>query len=88
MTKVTLDPFLLAALKGGTAKLTFTDTEGKAVGHYLPDELYQQILDALVPVGDDDRAAAVAEYDRGEVVTSAQVLASLAETGRRWEGHP
>lgn len=88
MNRVVLDTELRAKLHGGAAKVTLTDENGKNVGHYLPDDLYQQILDALVPAGDDDRAAAVAEYHRGEVVTTAELLTSLRESVRRWEGQP
>ena len=86
MNKVVLDAELRAKLNGGVSKVTLTDESGRNVGHYLPDDLYQQILDALVPAGEDDRAAAVAEYRRGEVVTTAELLTSLRESSRRWEG--
>jgi hypothetical protein len=88
MHKVVLDAELRAKLNGGAAKVTFTDENGKAVGHYIPDDLYQGILDALVPAGEGDREAAREEMRRGEVVTTAELLAGLQEACRRWEGQP
>jgi hypothetical protein len=88
MKKVVLDADLLAKLGGGAAKVTLTDESGKTVGHYLPDDLYRQILDALVPASEADRVAAVEEYRRGEVMTTAEVLAGLRESLHRWEGQP
>jgi hypothetical protein len=88
MLKVVLDAELRAKLNGGAAKVTFTDENGNPVGHYLPDDLYQGILDALVPAGEGDREAAREELRRGEGVTTAELLAGLQETVRRWSGQP
>ncbi len=88
MNRVVLDAELRKRLKGGTAKVTLTDESGNSVGHYLPDDLYQQILDALVPTNKDAHAAAVEEYRRGEVASTAELLESLRESSSRWEGQP
>lgn len=86
MKNLVLDADLRAKLGGGAAKVTLTDESGKAVGHYLPDDLYRAICDALVPLSEGDRAAAVEEYRRGEVVTTAELLTGLRESLQRWEG--
>jgi hypothetical protein len=88
MNAVVLDAELRAKLGGGAAKVTFTDETGKAVGHYLPDDLYRAICDALVPPSDADRTAAAEEYKRGETVTTAELLTGLRETLQRWSGQP
>jgi hypothetical protein len=88
MNKVVLDAELRAKLGGGAAKVTFTDETGKPVGHYLPDDLYRAICDALVPPSEEDRVAGVEEYRRGEVVTTAELLAGLRESLQRWSGQP
>ncbi len=88
MNKIVLDAELRAKLGGGAAKVTLTDEAGNAVGHYLPDDLYRAICDALVPPGEGDRAAAVEEYQRGEVVTTAELLTGLGESLQRWSGRP
>src|SRR5262249_14987791 len=86
--KITIDADLRARLGGGTAKVTLTDEAGNPVGHYLPDDLYRSICDALIPAGDDDRTAARNEYQRGEGVTTPELLASIRETLARWDGRP
>jgi hypothetical protein len=88
MIRIVLDAELRAKLKDGTAKGTFTDEAGKVIGHYLPDDLYQGILDALVPPGEGDRQAAREEFQRGEAVTSDELLAGIREACSRWEGEP
>jgi hypothetical protein len=88
MKKLVLDADLRARLGGGAAKVTLTDENGKPVGHYLPDDLYRAICDALVPPIAADRAEAVEEYRRGEVVTTAELLSGLRESLQRWEGQP
>lgn len=88
MQKIVLDADLRAKLGGGAAKVTLTDEAGKAVGHYLPDDLYRAICDALVPPSEGDRAAAAAEFQRGEVVTTAELLTGIRESLQRWEGRP
>jgi hypothetical protein len=88
MQQVVMDADLRAKFGGGAAKVTLTDADGKQVGHYLPDDLYQQILDALVPPGEGDRAAAREEYERGQYLTTAELVSGLRETLQRWEGRP
>jgi hypothetical protein len=80
-----MDADLRAKFFGGTAKVTLTDSNGKLVGHYLPDDLYQAILDTLVPE-DDIREKAIAEYQQGEYTTTSEILAGLDESLNRWEG--
>ena len=86
MNTIVLDAELRAKLGGGVAKVTLTDETGKPVGHYLPDDLYRAICDALVPPSEGDRAAAFEEYKRGEVVTTAELLTGLRESLQRWSG--
>jgi hypothetical protein len=88
MNAIVLDAELRAKLGGGAAKATFTDETGKPVGHYLPDDLYRAICDALVPPSEEDRTAAGEEYKRGEVVTTAELLTGLRESLQRWSGRP
>ena len=88
MKKLVLDADLRAKLGGGAAKVTLTDESGRPVGHYLPDDLYRAICDALVPPSPSDREEAVEEYRRGETVTTAELLSGLRESLRRWEGQP
>ena len=88
MNKVVVDAELLAKLGGGSAKVTLTDESGAPVGHYLPDDLYRAICNALVPPSQSDRVAAVEEYKRGEVVTTAELLAQVQESVQRWSGRP
>ena len=86
MKTVVLDASLRAQLGGGTAKVTLTDETGRPVGHYVPDDLYRQILDALMPTSEADRTAAVEELHRGEVLTTPELLAGVREALQRWEG--
>lgn len=88
MNKIVLDAELRAKLGGGAAKVTLTDESGNPVGHYLPDDLYRTICEALVPASESDRAEAAEEYKRGEVVTTAELLAGVRESLRRWSGAP
>lgn len=88
MNRVVLPDALRALLGGGAAKVTLTDEAGKPVGHYLPDDLYRAICDALVPPSDADRASAREEYQRGEVVTTTELLAQMQESLARWNGKP
>ena len=88
MSKIVVDAELLTKLGGGAAKVTLTDESGTPVGHYLPDDLYRAICNALVPPSENDRAAAVEEYKRGEVVTTAELLAQVQESVQRWGGRP
>jgi hypothetical protein len=52
----------------------------------LPDDLYRAICDALVPPSEGNRSEAIAEYERGEGVTTAELLTGLRETLLRWNG--
>jgi hypothetical protein len=88
MKKLVLDAELRAKLGGGAAKVTLTDESGNAVGHYLPDDLYRAICEALVPDSEADRAETAEELRRGEVVTTAELLAGARESLQRWGGKP
>jgi hypothetical protein len=88
MNKIVLDAEMRAKLGGGTAKVTLTDESGKPVGHYLPDDLYRAICDALVPPSEEDRTEGAEELQRGEVVTTAELLSGLRESLQRWSGQP
>lgn len=88
MKTVVLEPEFKAKLGGGAAKVTFTDEAGKPIGHYLPDDLYRLILDALVPQEEDPRAAGIADLERGDVLTTSELLSGLRDTLARWEGKP
>jgi hypothetical protein len=88
MNTVVLPEALRELLGGGAAKVTLTDEAGRPVGHYLPDDLYRAMCDALVPPSDADRAAAGEELRRGEVATTAEVLAGTRDALRRWSGRP
>ncbi len=86
MKKIVLDADLRTRLGGGAAKVTLTDEAGNSVGHYLPDDLYRSICEALIPPGETDRAEALEEYRRGGGITTPQLLADLRETLARWNG--
>jgi len=86
MSKLVLDATLREKLSGGGSKVTFVDEDGRAVGHYLPDDLYQGILDALAPVGENEHVAAVGEYRDGCHHTSAELLESIQQSSHRWAG--
>ncbi len=87
MKTLVLDAELLAKLGGGPAKVTLTDGDGKVIGHYVPDDLYCSIRDAIIPPYEEDpRAAAIEEMRRGDVVTTAELIAGIKESLRRWTG--
>jgi len=88
MVQLVIDAELRAKLKGGNAKVTIVDESGKPLGHYLPDDLYQSILDALAPAGENDRSEALDEYRNGNHISTADVLASIQESAQRWAGQP
>jgi hypothetical protein len=86
MLKIVIDVELRAKLRGGLMKATFVDEGGAPLGHYLPDDLYQSILDALAPASADDRSEAAVDYELGNHVSTAEILASIQESGHRWAG--
>jgi len=87
MKKLTLDAELLAKLGGGAAKVTLTDEAGNAVGHYLPDDLYRSIIEALLP-DENAQEAGLSELRAGDTVTTAELLSGLRESVARWQGEP
>jgi hypothetical protein len=88
MKTVVLEPAFRAKLGGGAAKVTLVDEAGQPVGHYLPDDLYRLILDALLPPEADPRAAGIKDMQNGNVVTTAELLSGLRERMDRWVGEP
>lgn len=88
MVKIAIDAELRAKLQGGGAKVTFVDEAGRPLGHYLPNDLYQSILDALAPSGENDLVEAVDEYRNGNHISTAEVLASIQDSADRWAGQP
>lgn len=88
MKTVILDADLRARLCGGTAKVTITDEAGNSVGHYLPDDLYRSICEALLPTNESDRADARDEFRREKGATTTQLLADLRASLARWDSQP
>jgi hypothetical protein len=44
MSRITLDPELKAKLQGLDQQAEVCDTDGRTMGRYLPEELYQRLL--------------------------------------------
>lgn len=88
MKTIVLEPAFREKLGGGTAKVTLVDEAGQLVGHYLPDDLYRLILDALLPPEDDPRAAGLKDMQNGNVVTTTELLSAMHERMDRWVSEP
>ena len=58
MTKVILDEVLRAKLNGLQAEIELCDPSGETVGHFLPENRYQELVAALAkrPYTDEDLA--------------------------------
>jgi hypothetical protein len=88
MKTVVMEAELRAKLGGGAAKVTLIDESGNPIGHYLPDDLYRGILDALAPHEEDPRAAGLEDLERCDVMTTPELLSRMRDTLARWEGQP
>ena len=82
MVQQILDPVLLEKLHGGTERVDLTDDQGAVVGHYLPHSVY-------VEMGGIDRVAlrdeALAEFHRGETVSSDEMLKRIENIKKYFE---
>jgi hypothetical protein len=86
MSKIVLDAELRAKLFGAIEAVELTDEAGKVVGHYIPHEAYLRIADTLLPAQTNGEIAEARRemLERGGV-SSADLLARLADVKRQWE---
>jgi hypothetical protein len=88
MSKIVLDADLRAKLGGANEGVEFTDEAGNVVGHFLPHETYLRMAETLLPpLTNDGIAQARREMLERGGVSSAELLARLADVKRRWEEH-
>jgi hypothetical protein len=87
MNKVILDEALRSKLNGLNTEMELCDETGKTVGHFLPPEVYRELIYAWAKTQDTDEEIAQAKREVREQggLTTAEVLAhleSLKSSGR------
>ena len=88
MSKIILDAELKAKLNGLNEQIEICDEDGRAVGQFLPMDLYLLLAYAWaksLPPG-EDRAQIQREYREGKGYTTAQAIEYVQKLARSWEG--
>jgi hypothetical protein len=65
MTKVTIDSALRAKLNGLNEQIALCDESGKQLGHFLPADLYRDLLNAWADAAFTDEELARADRETG-----------------------
>lgn len=86
MNRVVMDAELRAKLNGGRAGFEFVDEAGNVVGHFVPDDSFDRLVEALFPpVTKEEIAEARAEMLARGGVSTAELLTRLEKVRRDWE---
>jgi hypothetical protein len=91
MSAITLDAELRARLSGLNEQLEVRDEAGRTVGHFVPQELYRQLLSSWgrAKFGDTaDREQALQEVRTEGGLTTAEAVAHLEQLASRSRGTP
>lgn len=85
MNKIVGDRELIEKLQGGTKHVEVFDADGKLLGRYLPQAVYEKLLsdfDIVPEFNEDIRRQAIEDHKAGRCVTTEQLLEKLEETER------
>lgn len=87
MENVTVDAELVAKLGGLERKKTLRDEAGRVVGHVVPPDQYEAMMEAWIgpPSTPEQRAAMWEEVRSGKAFTTAQVIEYVFGEGKTVE---
>lgn len=86
MSKVVLDAELRAKLNGATRVVEITDEAGNAIGRYVPDDVFERIMERLLPpLSREELDEARKEMLEHGGVSTAEVIAGMEAAIRRAE---
>lgn len=79
MSKVTLDEVLRSKLNGLNETVEVCDESGRTVGHFLPEDVYKQLLYAWAKVefAQEEAEEGRHRYDGTNGMTTARAIAYL-----------
>ena len=86
MNRIVLDAETRSKLLLGKVTVEITDEQGTVVGHFLPADAYDRMVELLFPpVTKEEIAEARREMLQHGGVSSEELLAGLAQIKRNWE---
>jgi hypothetical protein len=85
MRTITLDPELRSKLNGLNQQVEIRDESGRTLGHYLPEDIYREMLRAWAKsqfADGPERNAALQEVRSSGGLTTAEAVAYLEGVAR------